>query len=140
MHSSFEQELQTHGKLVYRNRGTSMLPMLRQNRDLVVIEPIGEKTIERYDVVFYRYGDKYFLHRVIKVLPNGFVICGDHNRKQDPVVLQEQILGILTSFIRNGREITVQSLSYRFYSRIWANGIIPARILIYKAARILIKR
>ena len=35
---TFEELLQKDGRLVYRTRGVSMEPMLRQNRDLVVIE------------------------------------------------------------------------------------------------------
>ena len=35
---TYEEVLDKHGKLVYRNVGTSMMPLLRQNRDLMIID------------------------------------------------------------------------------------------------------
>ena len=36
--STFEEQLAGHGKLIDTNVGTSMMPLLRQHRDLFVIE------------------------------------------------------------------------------------------------------
>ena len=35
---TFEEEIRQNGYLVYTNVGASMMPLLRQNRDLMVIE------------------------------------------------------------------------------------------------------
>lgn len=35
--STFEAEIEKHGRLVYTNKGTSMLPLLREGKDLFVI-------------------------------------------------------------------------------------------------------
>ena len=37
--STFEEILKKDGRLVYKTRGVSMLPMLHQNRDIAVIMP-----------------------------------------------------------------------------------------------------
>ena len=126
---TFEEELQQHGQIVYRNTGVSMMPMLRQNRDLLVVKPRGAGRCKRGDVVLYKRGEDYILHRVIKVLPEGYIIWGDHNRKRDPVVYDDQILGILSSFVRDGKEIAVDEFSYRLYSGIWTGFVIPMRSL-----------
>ena len=52
---TFEEALERDGKLVYRTRGTSMEPMLRQDRDLVVLEPVNGR-LQRFDVALYRRG------------------------------------------------------------------------------------
>ena len=63
---SFEDELNAHGKLVYTNVGTSMMPLLRQHRDIIVIEKRPEGRLKKYDAVLYKRGRKYILHRILK--------------------------------------------------------------------------
>ena len=36
--STFEEELERTGKLIYTNVGDSMMPLIRQDRDLLIIE------------------------------------------------------------------------------------------------------
>lgn len=51
--STFEEEIQRTGRLVYTNVGCSMMPLIRQHRDLVVIEkPQGR--CRKYDVPLYK--------------------------------------------------------------------------------------
>ena len=51
--TSFEEILARDGVLAYKTKGVSMEPMLRQNRDLVVIEAPSSK-LQKYDVALYR--------------------------------------------------------------------------------------
>ena len=46
---TFETILAREGRLVYRTRGVSMEPMLRQNRDIVVIAAVSGR-LKKYDV------------------------------------------------------------------------------------------
>ena len=66
MTTTFEQLLAQDGRLVYKTKGTSMEPMLRQNRDLVIIE-VPASRLKKYDVALYRRGESYVLHRVVDV-------------------------------------------------------------------------
>ena len=64
--STFEEEIQRSGRLVYTNVGRSMMPLIRQHRDLVIIEkPQGR--CRNYDVPLYRKDGRYILHRILKV-------------------------------------------------------------------------
>ena len=72
-----EEILTRDGKLVYRTKGVSMEPMLRQNRDLVVIS-VPSSRLRKYDVALYRRGGSYVLHRVIDVKDDGYLIRGDN--------------------------------------------------------------
>ena len=126
--SSFKEELCNQGELLYRNRGQSMLPLIRQDRDLILIRPRPEGQCRKYDVILYKKGDRYILHRILKVLEDGYVVCGDHNWKKDPLVTDGEILGILVAVIRNGKEIGIDDFWYRCYVHLWCD-FFPLRAL-----------
>ncbi len=122
----FEDVVARSGRLVYTCVGTSMLPMLRQRRDLLVIERLSG-ALKRYDVPLYkRDSGQYVLHRVLKVCPSGYVLCGDNQWRREYDVREDQIVGVLTAFIRGGREIPVTDKRYRLYVHLWC-GLFPVR-------------
>lgn len=76
--STFEEEISHTGKLIYTNVGDSMMPLIRQNRDLLIIEKVSGR-LKKYDVPLYkRDSGQYVLHRIIKVHKDDYVICGDN--------------------------------------------------------------
>ncbi|MBQ3879272.1 MAG: S24/S26 family peptidase [Oscillospiraceae bacterium] len=128
---TFEECLARDGKLVYRTRGVSMEPMLRQNRDLVVIEQLSSR-LHKYDVALYKRGKSYVLHRVIGVGEDRYMIRGDNTYAVENVP-DSAVIGVLTGFQRKGKNHSVQELPYRLYVRLW-NAIYPARF-VYKRCR-----
>lgn len=48
--STFEEEIANNGFLLYRNVGDSMLPLIRQGRDLLLITSKPEGRLNKYDV------------------------------------------------------------------------------------------
>ena len=123
---AFERTLQTQGVLFYRIEGVSMQPMLRQKRDLVVVRP-REDRLKKYDVALYRRDNgKYVLHRVVRVLPDGYVIRGDNCFSDETDITDREIIGVLSDFVRKGRQRSASALSYRVYTRMWV-GIYPLR-------------
>ena len=65
---SFEEYLENNDRLIYRNTGTSMLPLLKQGRDFFIVEKVNNRQLKKYDVVLYkRQPDSYVLHRIIKI-------------------------------------------------------------------------
>ncbi len=123
--STFEEILQKDGKLVYKTKGVSMNPMLYQNRDLVVIE-VFEGRLKKFDVALYRRGPSYVLHRVIGVNGDGtYSIRGD-NTYSIETVPEQAVLGVLTSFVRNGKQYSVTDKGYMRYVRFW-NAVYPLR-------------
>ena len=123
--ASFEDELAQHGHFLFWGVGRSMLPLLRAGRDLVLIErpPVDEsgRTLRcrKYDVVLYKRGERYILHRVVKVLPDGYVICGDNCWRREYDIGDGQILGVMTAFVRDGHETPVTNRGYQRYTRLW---------------------
>jgi hypothetical protein len=125
----FEEELQRHGVLVYKNVGYSMMPLIRQQRDLVEIVKKQPGRCRKYDVVLYRRNGKYILHRILKVLPDSYVIAGDHNYVLEHGVKDDQIIGVLKAVVRDGRRITSDDRRYRLYVHLWCD-LYPIRAVI----------
>ena len=122
--SSIEALLKRDGRLVYKTKGRSMEPMLRENRDLVTIEvPSGR--LKKYDVALYKSGGRYVLHRVIGVKDGYYRIRGDNTYAVERVP-DETVIGKLTRFQRKGKEHAVTDRGYRLYAACW-NAIYPLR-------------
>ena len=113
--TKFENEIQSKGYIIYTNEGDSMMPLLRQHRDIMVIRKITEP-LKKYDaVLFKRPNGAYVLHRIIKVCGLGqYRIAGD-NRHFAETVPEEWIIGILSEVIKDGRHISTQSDEYKAY-------------------------
>ena len=122
--SIFEELLARDGKLVYKTKGTSMEPMLRQNRDLVFVE-VPRGRLEKYDVALYTRGENYVLHRVIGVCDGYYRIRGDNTYAVEQVA-DERVIGVLTGFQRKGRSHSADGFGYRLYARLW-NAVYPFR-------------
>ena len=119
---SFEEMLKEKGYIIYTNVGTSMMPLLRQRRDLIEIRSIAPNIrVKKYDAVLYKRGEKYILHRILKVRPNDYVIVGDHCIRREYGITDNQILGVMTRVIRDGRTITPDNKKYRLYVHLWCD-------------------
>ena len=133
--SSFEEILEKEGRLVYYNVGDSMLPLIRQGRDLVVIERTSGR-LKKYDVpLFRRPNGIYVLHRIVRVRSEDYVVRGDNRWHKEAGVRDEQILGVLTSVIRDGKELSVRDPKCRFRVRIW-RVFFPLRVCWRKINRV----
>ena len=105
--------LDTHEKLVYTNKGCSMMPLIKQGRDMVIIRKKGEERLKKYDVALYVKGpNHYILHRVIKVNKDDYTIRGDNNYFTEYGIKDSDIVGVLIGVIRKGREHSVDEFGY----------------------------
>ena len=112
---SIEQILATEGKLVRTTAGVSMKPLFGDRRDTSIIVPPKER-LKKYDVPLYRKGEEYVLHRIVKVLPDSYVICGDNCENYEYGIRDEDIIGVLHSFYRKDKYHTVEDKWYKVYS------------------------
>ena len=123
MKMTFEEVLEREGRLVYTNVGISMLPLLRQGKDLFVVEKRGPERLRAGDVVLYRRPpNQYVLHRIVKVRERDYVILGDNCVNREYGITDEDILGVLTGFVREGKHHTVTEKGYRLYSFLMVRG------------------
>ena len=114
-------------------QGVSMLPMLRQGKDTVVLSPAPEQLC-RYDLPLFRMDNgKYVLHRVIRA-GKTYTCRGDNLYSAEYNIRPDQILAVVTGFSRNGKMYSTRSLVYRLYCQIWV-GIFPVRRFVYRVKR-----
>lgn len=131
-YSTFERELEKHGRLIYPNVGDSMMPLIKQGRDLLVIEPISAP-LRRGDIPLYkRDSGQYVLHRIISCRRGKYKICGDNRVWVEKGIEDRHMIGVLTGLIRGGKEIPIREAEgklYRFYmTRLFAFRYIKYRI------------
>ena len=117
---SYEDYLEEYGTLTYSNVGASMLPLLRQRRDLIEIRK-KQGRCKKYDVVLYKRDGKYILHRITKVREKDYVIVGDNCIQREYGITDDQILGVMTRVIRDGKSIYPTDWKYKIYVHLWCD-------------------
>lgn len=114
-------------------KGVSMLPMLRQETDSVVVSPVQGK-LKKYDIPLYqRSNGKYVLHRVVEV-GDTYTCIGDNQFIPEQGVSHDQVVAVVTAFYRREKMYTVENVGYRIYYWIW-NWSRPARIFLHRGMR-----
>lgn len=137
---SYEEYLDRNGSLTYTNVGVSMLPLLRQGRDLFIVQKKGPRRCGVGDVVLYRRPpEHYVLHRIVEVRDADYVLLGDNCIGRESGVTDKDILAVMTGFVRDGREHSVTEPGYRFYTWLWLHTASP-RILLKKCLSRLRRR
>ena len=136
--SSFEEQLRENGKLIYTNRGNSMMPLIKEGRDLLIIEPVHGR-LKKYDVPLYRRDSgQYVLHRILKVRAHDYVICGDNRHVKEYGITDRHIIGVLTGIVRDGKTVSVTDRTYRLYVHLWCDCF-PVRALILRTRGLLLR-
>ena len=114
----FQERLSAGQTVRFSPRGISMLPMLRQGIDDVVLSPIPEK-LKKYDLPLYQRDDGHFvLHRIVRV-GETYTCIGDNQFELEHGLRHDQMIALVTAFYRNGKYHSVNELTYRIYCRFW---------------------
>lgn len=130
--STFEDILNTQGVLIYENKGDSMMPLIKQGRDKMVIVRKPEGRLKKYDVPLYRRDNgKYVLHRIMQVRDNDYVICGDNRWQCEEGITDRHIIGVLSAVIRKGRTVKVTDAQYQRYVALWCKPFFLRRCLFW---------
>ena len=125
--TTYEEYLDAHGELTYTNVGVSMLPMIKQGRDLFTLTKKTEARCQKYDVVLYRLPKgRYMMHRIVEVRDRDYVILGDNCMNKEYCITDADILAVLTRFVRKGKEYSVTDKGYLRYAKFWY-AIYPIR-------------
>lgn len=109
-----KEVIDSGGEFTFLPHGTSMLPLIRQGEDRVVIAPA--ENIQQGDVVFYqRDNGQFVLHRIVKVKNGGYVMCGDNQYFYEYGITDKHILAKMKAVIRDGETIDCNSKKYIKY-------------------------
>lgn len=130
---SLKEELMRSGNVIFTNKGVSMRPLLREGRDLMIIEKRRSDTrlAPGMAVLFERPTGDLVLHRIYRNDGGGYLILGD-NCINPEYVEDHMIIGILTGVVRDGKKrIDVTDKSYQRYVKLWT-ATYPVRKLFLK--------
>ncbi len=98
-------------------RGKSMLPLIREGKTQVVIEPVDRELAIGEMPIYVRKDGAYILHRIVGADENNYYIRGD-NCVTLEIVPKTDVLGVVTELCRNGRTIHLTDWHYRLYVRL----------------------
>ena len=116
-----EEVLDSGGEFLLSPKGTSMLPLIVQGEDQVVLKKYGEKAPQKYDIAFYRRSNGAFvLHRILKIQKDGsYIMCGDNQTILEHGISSQQLIAYVSLIRKKQRSVSPTSFRYRCYVRIW---------------------
>lgn len=123
------EKLDAGGSVTFTPNGTSMLPMLRDGEDVVVLsKPKGR--LHLFDVALYRRDNgQYVLHRVIDFCRDGsYVMCGDNQFAKEKGIRDDQVIAVMTGFCRKGVPYAPVYFRYRAYINFWYYTRLPRHV------------
>lgn len=117
----FRERIAAGQKVKFSPNGISMLPMLRQGIDSVVLSAVPQ-TLRKYDLPLYRRDNgQYVLHRIVAV-GETCTCMGDNQFAPEPGIRRDQMIGLVTEFYRGEKRHSVDEPLYRLYCSIWYNS------------------
>ena len=116
-----EEILAGGGEFRMYPKGTSMLPLIKQGRDSVVLKRNFETGAEKLDIAFYRRDNGQFvLHRVMSIEADGsYTMCGDNQTQLEYGIKKQQIIGYVERMYKGERELSFSTLGHRLYLLVW---------------------
>ncbi len=126
--TTIEEVVRRDGLYVGPTVGRSMMPMLRERRDSIVVR-LKSGRLKPLDVALYRRGKDYVLHRVLSLTDEGYVIRGD-NCYSDEYIPEEDVFGVLEEFFRDEKRVPCTDPKYLRY--------VKRRLKTYKIRRFFV--
>ena len=122
-----EEGIRSGGKYRFYPKGESMLPLIREGIDSVVLTEVG--SVNKFDMVLYQRDDNsYVLHRVVRLEGDSFSMCGDNECAVERGIKAEQIKAKVTAFYRGEEYVSVEDPRHIKYAKRRVASI-PIRLL-----------
>ena len=112
-----EEILAGGGEFRMYPKGTSMLPLIVEGRDSIVLLRNKDVPAKKHDIAFYRRNNGQFvLHRVVKIEKDGtYTMCGDNQTELEFGIKKEQIIGYVARLYKGEKKRSMRSLWYKMY-------------------------
>ena len=112
-----QEQIENGGEVKFSPKGISMLPLIEEGRDSVILKKAPDR-LNKYDVVLYRRANGNFvLHRVVGVKKDSYIMCGDNQFSYEKNVKPNSILAIMTGLYQGDKYISVSDTEYITYSK-----------------------
>lgn len=135
--TDLEQLLRDGNIIRIKPQGFSMYPLFIPGRDEALIQQVPVTSLKRNDVALYRRDQGILvLHRIVRITSEGYYMTGDNQYEIEGPLRPDQFKGKLIAFVRNGKEISVKNLLYRFLTSLWLL-MLPVRPFCFKLTAFL---
>lgn len=115
-----EAELAEGRPVRFRLKGNSMYPLLRNGKDVVVLEKCPAESLQPMDVVLFRYRGKHVLHRILHREGERLLIQGDGSIVAKEECTVNDVVGKVVQICRpSGKVLSVDSWQWTIPSRLW---------------------
>ena len=101
----YKNLLEEKGEISFVPSGNSMWPTLKDRKQTVVVQKKTER-LNAFDVALFENDGVIVLHRVMEVISNGYVTCGDSQLKNE-TVLERDVFGVLKGFYKGKKFVSV---------------------------------
>lgn len=115
--NSAKEVLQHNETAAFLTSGTSMYPLLRTHKDIVVISrAVHPLSVGEVPLYSKKGVTKLVLHRIIGISPDGkYIIRGDNTYTKE-YIPKEDIVGVMTAIYRSGKYIDCKNSKwYKIY-------------------------
>ena len=109
--------LDSGGEFELSPKGTSMLPLLQEGRDSVILVKPPAVLSEGDVVLYQRENGAYVLHRIVGIDGETYTMCGDNQYQPEPGIRRKQILALADRFVLDGRTVPADSAENQTYIR-----------------------
>lgn len=129
-----DRMLQDGHSVTIRAKGNSMFPFIRSERDSVVLQ--RKQKIAVGSIVLARLQNgTYVLHRVYRLEKEAVVLMGDGNLYATERCHRNEVVGVVTQIIRDGRQVDCTSRNELFKARVWRKLLPVRRVLLFVGRR-----
>ena len=112
------------GEFKFISRGTSMLPLLSNGADTVVLTAFDGVLKKNAVPLYKRENGQYVLHRAVNVHGESFDACGDNQTVLEKDVPQSSVIAVMTAYIKDGVRFECSDPAYQKYvSRLPAHRV-----------------
>ena len=115
-----EQLLSEGQEVTILVKGNSMRPLLRNERERVILRKHRDEDIRKGAVMLFRYRGSYVMHRVVKIEGDVVIFEGDGNYKLQEVATRKDIVAVVVAIVSpSGKSIGCDSRRWRLASWWW---------------------
>ncbi|MFU8793646.1 MAG: hypothetical protein ACNA7K_06435 [Acholeplasmataceae bacterium] len=97
--------------------GQSMRPFYHHQKTIVLLEK--PKVLKHLDVVLYETSSQYKIHRIIKIMPDYYVINGDGLRFKENI-REDQIFGVVIRHKTHQKWVNSHQFLYILKVKLWS--------------------
>ena len=134
-----EEELAAGKSVRITVKGFSMMPLLRNGKDDVVLCSCNAQEVEVGDIVLFKYRGVHVLHRVLSIREHSveggssreFVLRGDNIWRRREMCYSEDIVGKVVAIYRSGtagKSVKIKSTLYSMVLLLWRIKVILSNL------------